>query len=112
MFRRSRVNWNWQGGVVVYIRGILREPNPQNEAGRCPTTVTATITGEFASLPVAGAPAPPGRDAPGGQQAPPASLAVRDVWAGKYLGTFAGGYTAKAIPPHGTVVLKLTKPAP
>ena len=69
---------------------------------------TATITGQFASLPVAGAAMVAGGTAR--QLAPPTSLAVRDVWAGKDLGTFAGGYTAKAIKAHGCVVLKLTKP--
>ena len=59
----------------------------------------ATITGLFSSLPATGAAAAP---------AAGTALAVRDVWAGKDLGTYTGGFTAKAVPPHGTVVLKLS----
>jgi alpha-galactosidase len=54
----------------------------------------ASITGSFDSLP---SPPPAG-----------AKLSVRNVWTGEELGVFEESYTAKAIPPHGTVFLRLT----
>jgi alpha-galactosidase len=36
-----------------------------------------------------------------------ASAVVRDLWAERDLGTFTGQYTAKAVPSHGTVALRL-----
>ena len=57
------------------------------------TTSFASITGSFASLP---SPPPAG-----------ARLSVRDVWSGEDLGTFEKSFTAKEIPPHGTVFLRL-----
>jgi hypothetical protein len=32
-------------------------------------------------------------------------MSVRDAWAQKDLGTFNGNFTAKAVPPHGSVVV-------
>ena len=36
------------------------------------------------------------------------AMAIHDVWAQKDLGTFHGSYTAKAVPPHGTVVVTVS----
>ncbi len=36
-------------------------------------------------------------------------VAVRDVWAQRDLGVFSGGYTYKAVPFHGTALLRLTQ---
>ena len=90
---------------------------------------TASITGLFSSLPgvgvesgmaAAAADAKPRAKGELERHAPtsaaalaattPLKLAARDVWAQQDLGIFAGGYTAQAIPPHSTVVIKLTKP--
>ena len=35
------------------------------------------------------------------------SAVVRDLWAEKDIGSFKGGYVAKAVPAHGTVALRL-----
>ena len=57
-------------------------------------TKSASITGLFSSLP---SPPPMG-----------AKMSVRDVWTGEELGTFANSYTAKDVPVHATVFLRLT----
>jgi len=36
-----------------------------------------------------------------------ASISLRDLWAEKDIGQFTGSYTARAVPSHGTVVLRL-----
>jgi alpha-galactosidase len=37
------------------------------------------------------------------------SVRVRDVWAQADAGVFTGSYTAKAVPFHGTALLRLTQ---
>jgi hypothetical protein len=40
--------------------------------------------------------------------APDSNVALRDLFGKKDLGTFAGGYTSGAIPPHGSVLYRLS----
>ena len=70
-----------------------RQPYNSN-ADTSGVTKPATITGLFSSLP---SPPPLG-----------ATMSVRDVWSGEELGKFADSYTARNVPVHGTVFLRLT----
>lgn len=44
-----------------------------------------------------------------GLKDPAGAAAVRDLWRKADLGSFTGGYTAKGVPPHASVLLKVSQ---